>query len=605
MGDSLPLSNTATTATGLPLNDTLAIRNASVVDVGLRSHGVGPNGVNANGQTATPIAESIEHYRGLPAYGLVRHAANVIPHRVAIVYGEKSWTYEELNFDIVRCAAMFQAYGVERGDRVGILLPNVPEFIIAVNAVWRAGGIAVALSPLSAANEIDKLVDQTECKVMVTLDMLAHLLAPSHKKLQHTFYVSIREHLPAFKQLGYLWMRQQRVGTWSLPSDNSHHWLAEEIATTRREWKHVPINAETDAAYILPTGGTTGEPKIVTLSHQNMVANAWQQLMWTRRRFAQDTMLAVLPFFHSYGVSAIVMGGAAMGATLVVHHRFNVRQVIALMLEHRPTVLHAVPAMLAAMNERLDDHPADLSSLKWVISGGAPLDAEIAEKFAEHSKALVVEGFGLSEASPVTHVGNLYDEPCYGTIGLPLPETQCRIVDEKGGLDDLGCGVVGEMIIRGPQVMLGYWKDPEGSQEAMRDGWLKTGDLATRDERGRYTIVGRKKDLIITSGFNVYPAEVEAVLQTAEGVAEVAVVGQPDALRGEVVKAFIVMQPDAEWDEDALRAHCREHLSKHKQPQIFERCSEELPKNFLGKIIRRKLREPDAEEGQDSSGETA
>ncbi len=538
---------------------------------------------------------AIERYEGLPAFGLVRHAADVIPHRVAVIYGERSWTYEELNYDIVRCAAMFQAYGIGPGDRVAVLLPNVPEFIVTANAVWRAGGVTVALSPLMAAEEIDKLVDQTGCKVIVTLDMLAHLLAPCQAKLDHTFYVSIREHLPAFKQIGYLWMRQQRLGMWSLPADHAHHWLREEIANTQREWKPVPINPHTDPAYILPTGGTTGVPKAVTLSHENMVANAWQQLLWTRRRFAEDTMLAVLPFFHSYGMSAMVMGGAAMGATLVLHHRFNVRQVISLMVQHRPTVLHAVPAMLAAMNERLDDYPADLKSVNWVISGGAPLDADIAETFASHCGGLVVEGFGLSEASPVTHVGDLYAEPCYGTIGFPLPETQCRIVDEHGGLDDLGCGVVGEMVVRGPQVMLGYWRDAERTQAAIEDGWLRTGDLASRDRSGRYTIVGRKKDLIITSGFNVYPVEVEAVLQTADGVAEAAVVGQPDELRGEVVKAIVVLKPGATWDENVLREHCKMHLSKHKQPRVYEQCQGELPKNFLGKVIRRKLRESESE----------
>jgi long-chain acyl-CoA synthetase len=561
---------------------------------------VAGNATIADQIAAPPTA--IEHYRGLRAYDLIRHSADVIPHRKAIIYGEQSWTYEQLNFDIVRCAAMLQGYHVRPGDRVGILLPNVPEFIVAVNAVWRAGGIAVALSPLMAAEEIDKLVDQTGCRVIVTLDMLAHLLAPCHEKLDHTFYVSIREHLPALKQIGYLWMRQQRSGKWSLPSDASHHWLREEITATRREWKPVEIDPVNDAAYILPTGGTTGTPKAVTLSHQNMVANAWQQLMWTKRRFAQDTMLAVLPFFHSYGVSAMVMGGAAMGATLVLHHRFNVRQVISLMIEHRPTVFHAVPAMLAAMNERLDDYPIELASLKWVISGGAPLDAEIAEKFASHCGALVVEGFGLSEASPVTHVGNLFDAPCYGTIGMPLPETECRIIREDSSLDDhrsgasgfndLGFGVVGELIVRGPQVMLGYWNDTEGTQAAIQNGWLRTGDLASRDENGRYTIVGRKKDLIITSGFNVYPVEVEAMLQTADGVAEAAVIGQPDAQRGEIVKAFVVMKPGVKWDPEKLKAYCREHLSKHKQPQIYEQCVGELPKNFLGKVIRRQLREP-------------
>lgn len=586
MGDLLPAPNRFA---GPPASSATQIADAlELVQVAAKSESTSPVMAHV---VDPPMA--IEHYRDLPAFELVRHAAEVIPHHVAVIDGERSWTYEEINFDIVRCAAMFQAYHVQKGDRVGLLLPNVPEFIVAANAIWRAGAVAVALSPLMAAEEIDQLVDQTDCKVIVTLDMLAHLLSPCQTKLRHTFYVSIREHLPAFQQIGYLWMRQQRLGMWSLPSNQAHRWLRDEIAATQREWQPVPIDPRTDPAYILPTGGTTGVPKAVTLSHENMVANAWQQLMSTRGRFAQDTMLAVLPFFHSYGMSAMVMGGAAMGATLVLHHRFNVRQVISLMVKHRPTVLHAVPAMLAALNERFQKYPVDLGSLNWVISGGAPLDADIAETFAAHCGGLVVEGFGLSEASPVTHVGNLFDNACYGTIGLPLPETQCRIVDEHGGLEDLGCGVVGELIVRGPQVMLGYWRDPDRTDAAIEDGWLHTGDLATRDPSGRYTIVGRMKDLIITSGFNVYPVEVEAALQTADGVAEVAVIGQPDEQRGEIVKAIVVLKPGAHWDEEALREHGRLHLSKHKQPRIYEQSIGELPKNFLGKVIRRKLREPD------------
>jgi long-chain acyl-CoA synthetase len=544
------------------------------------------------GQTSQPAGpQGIVGYQGLPAYALLRHAAETIPDRKAVVYGNLSWTYESLNHDAVRTASMLQRLGVKPGDRVGVLLPNVPEFIIAINGIWRAGGIVVALSPLMVKEEVTALVRSTQCHIVITLDMLAHLLDESETELQKTLYVSIREQLPSLQQLGYLWVRHQRTGQWSLPGNESHAWFWEEVDATRREWKSVQIDPAKDPAYILPTGGTTGSPKSVTLSHQNLVANAWQQFEWTRRQFAQETMLAVLPFFHSYGVSAIAMAGAALGATLILHHRFSTRKVIQLIETHRPTVFHAVPAMLVALNERLRDYPANLRSIRWVISGGAPLEAATAHEFSEHSGALVVEGFGLSEASPVTHVGNLFDEPHYGTIGLPLPETQCRIVSESNSTEDIGEDQVGELIIRGPQVMLGYWNNPQATAEAIHDGWLYTGDLAMRDASGIHTIVGRKKDLIITSGFNVYPAEVEAVLRQAEGVADAAVVGLADPQRGEVVKAFIVMKAKAVWNEEALRALCREHLSKHKQPRVYEKCVGDLPKNFLGKVIRRKLRE--------------
>lgn len=593
---------------------------------------------------ATTEPVGITHYSGIAAHGLLRHAATVLPHRTAIRYGRQQWTYEQLNYDAVRCAAMFQKIGLRPGDRVGILLPNVPEFIIAANAVWRAGGIVVALSPLMVEREVREMIKATDCRFVVCLDMLSHMIGAGdvnssprsqfsdtldsingsardsdHEQelpstVEKTLLVSIREHLPAIQQVGYLWMRRQNTGMWSLPTGKRTAWFWEEVDKTHREWLPVAIDPVHDAAYILPTGGTTANPKAVTLSHQNLVANAWQQYVWTNRLFGTETMLAVLPFFHSYGLSATVMGGAAMGATLILHHRFNTRQVIRLIETERPTVFHAVPAMLAAMNERLKSHPADLKSLRWVISGGAPLEPDVAMEFAGHSGALVVEGYGLSEASPVTHVGPLFQSPNYGTIGMPLPETEVRIIDPKCdamstddtrwvasddplAIDDqvqacdVSSGAVGELVVRGPQVMLGYWRDAQSTSEAIQDGWLHTGDLATVDADGFYRIVGRKKDLIITSGYNVYPAEVEEVLCNVPGVVGAAVVGVLDHACGEVVKAIVQMQPGAIWDEDALRDACKLHLAKHKRPRIYRRCEGELPRNFLGKLIRRHLRD--------------
>ncbi len=283
-----------------------------------------------------------------------------------------------------------------------------------------------------------------------------------------------------------------------------------------------------------------------------------------------------------------------MGATLILHHRFNVAQVIRLIKQHRPTVFHAVPAMLVALNERLRSYPADMRSIRWVISGGAPLPASVGSEFAAHSGALVVEGFGLSEASPVTHVGDLFGEPKYGTIGLPLPETRCRIVDIHDGIRDVIPGTVGELIIKGPQVMLGYWNDEVGTAQAVRGGWLYTGDLATLEPDGCYRIVGRKKDLIITSGFNVYPSEVESALREHPDVLDAAIVGQPDSQRGEIVKAFVVLRAGAVWDEASLHKHCLLNLSKYKCPRVFEQYVGDLPRNFLGKVIHRELRDRDS-----------
>lgn len=536
----------------------------------------------------------ILHYAGVPAFGLLRHAARVVPNREAIRYEEQVWTFEQLNHDAVRCAAMLQRMGICPGDRVGILLPNVPEYPIALHGIWRAGAVAVAISPLMVQGEVEQLISATDCRMVICLDMLSHLV-PSDEGGDHRggvrrLLVSMRERLSALEQLGYLWLRHQRTGHWSLPSGEKNVWFWEELESTRREWHPTAIHPSRDPAYILPTGGTTGQPKAVALSHQNLVANAWQQYEWTRRSFGNESLMAVLPFFHSYGLSAVLMGGMAMGATLHLQHRFHARQLIRQIEERRPTVLHAVPAMLVAINERLRSRPAELRSLKWVISGGAPLDVAVAQEFAEHSGAMVVEGYGLSEASPVTHVGPLFGDTSYGSIGMALPETECRIVDIETGRHETAAGEVGELCVRGPQVMLGYWENPVATAEVIRDGWLHTGDLATRGDDGLYRIVGRKKDLIITSGFNVYPSDVEAVLCRAEGVQDAAVVGVPDPRHGEIVKAFVVLKPGTTWDVGALQTFCREHLSKHKQPRLFEQCDGDLPRNFLGKVIRRHLR---------------
>ncbi len=559
--------------------------------------------------------QGVSSYRDLPAFGLLQHASETIPDREAIIYDEHRWSYASLNRDSLRAAAMLQRLGVRPGDRVGILLPNVPEYVIAANAIWRAGAVCVAISPLMVAEEVAKLLRQTDCRKVICLDVLSHLVTEAEGHKVQSLLVSIRTHLSSLHQLGYLWARRARTGHWTFPPTDACRWFWDEVEQTDRAWQPISISPATDPAYILPTGGTTGAAKAVTLSHTNLVANAWQQYQWTRCSFAQEKMLAVLPFFHSYGMSATVMGGAAMGATLVLHHRFNTRQVIGLLEEHKPTVFHAVPAMLVAMNERFRRRAPSIEGLRWVISGGAPLEERVGQEFAHFTGAHVVEGYGLSEASPVTHVGDLFGEPRYGTIGYSLPATNCRIVntsdearenaDAPGGTgapggigargDDgessLPDGEVGELLVRGPQVMLGYWNDPQATKAAIDRGWLHTGDLAVKSADGTYQIVGRKKDLIITSGFNVYPSEVEAVLREAEGVLDAAVIGCPDLERGEVVTAHVVLEPGAAWDDNALRKHCETHLSKHKRPRRYVHCQGDLPRNFLGKVIRRKLRE--------------
>jgi long-chain acyl-CoA synthetase len=305
----------------------------------------------------------------------------------------------------------------------------------------------------------------------------------------------------------------------------------------------------------------------------------------------QDTMLACLPFFHSYGLTVCGLSGVAMSATLLMYHRFRAGHILKLIERERPTLVPAVPAMLAAFNRELRGRSFDLKSVEAVISGGAPLPSDVASEFAGHTGAVVVEGYGLSEASPVTHVGPLDGHARPGTIGIPLPDTEARIVDAETGSEDLPPGQVGELVVRGPQVMAGYWNDPEATALALRGGWLFTGDLATRDDDGFFKIVDRKKDLIITSGFNVYPTDVEHVLRQFEGVEDVAVFGVPDPIRGELVKAVVVPKDAAKFSKKALDDFAKQHLEVHRRPRVVEVVPGPLPRNQLGKLLRRVLRE--------------
>lgn len=530
-------------------------------------------------------------YPQFPAWGLLDRAALLMPGRMACHYNDLEWTWEELNQDAMRAAAMLRRLGVKPGDRVGILLPNVPEYLIALNGIWRAGAVAVAISPMSVAEEVESQLAATECGVVICLDMLSSVLVGQYRP-RKTLFVSLRSRLPLFEQLGYLYLRKRRTGSWWMREDQHAGWFWTEMQSCSPSDLTEEIDPATTPAYILPTGGTTGAPKAVTLSHRNLVANAWQQYYWAGGVPGQEKLMAVLPFFHSYGLSTNVLGGAAMVSSMILHHRFNPRQVIRSIERHQPTVFHTVPAMLVAMNEYLRSYPADLSSLKWVISGGASLPETVGREFAEYTGAMIVEGYGLSEASPVTHVGPLDGSARYGTIGLPLPDTACRIVDPDSDEKEVADGEIGELLVRGPQVMLGYWKNPQETAATIRDGWLRTGDMARRNSEGLYQIVERLKDIIITSGMNVYPQEVEHVLRQHPAVLDAAVVGVPDLRRGELVKAFIVIRPGAVWNESELNEFCGQHLATFRRPRLFEQCDGDLPRSFLGKVIRRKLRKP-------------
>ena len=529
-------------------------------------------------------------YPKVYAWGLLERTASRHPDRIACHYYKQTVTYRKLSENAHRTASALQKFGVKPGDRVGVLLPNLPEYLSVLNGIWMAGGIAVAMSPLMVAEEIDTFMATTDCKVVIGLDMLAPLIVKANYKPEHILFATLGDRLPTWQKVGYAFARLQRLGFWPAPDHPTHHSLEDQVAAGDAEFQPVKAASLDDPAYILPTGGTTGAPKAVTLSHRNLIANAWQIYNWGGAYEAREKILSVLPFFHSYGLTSCAMSGVAMAATLVIHHRFVPRIVLRLIEEHQPSIFPAVPAMLAALNEVLRDRPVQFKALRYVVSGGAPLSDGISNEFARYSGSTLVEGYGMSEASPVICTGPLDGTNRSGTIGLPLPDTVVRIVDSDDGQTILPPGEIGELVARGPQVMLGYWRNPEATAEVIRDGWLYTGDMGTCDGDGFFRVVDRKKDVVITSGFNVYPADVEPVLKDAPGVEDVVIVGQSDAKSGEIVKALVSVQSAADFDRVAFDTFASEHLARYKCPRIVVVVVGELPKNFLGKVLRRKLR---------------
>lgn len=557
-----------------------------------------PEAIVANGrQTAAPWLAHYPNcvpaqldYPSVYAWGLLERTANAYPDRTACHYYKQQLTYRDLASSARRTASALSRLGVKPGDRVGLLLPNVPEYISALNGIWMAGGVAVAISPLMVPEEVSDLMAATDCRVVVGLDLLAPLITKGTYRPEHVLFTTLKDRLPQWQRLGYAFAKLRRLGFWPPADAPNQHSFDDQLAAADPNFQPVESASTDQPAYILPTGGTTGSPKAVTLSHRNLVANAWQLYHWAGARVGRESILAVLPFFHSYGLTTCVMTGTAIAATLVMHHRFVPRVVLRLIEEHQPSIFPAVPAMLTALNAILRQKSIRFDSMRYCISGGAPLEPAVADEFASFSGATVVEGFGLSEASPVTHTGPLDGTNRPGTIGLPLPDTHAKIVDAETGEKTLGPGEVGELVVHGPQVMLGYWNNPQATDQIIRDGWLYTGDLAKCDQDGFFRIVDRKKDLIITSGFNVYPTDVEHVLRQFPDIQDVAIVGVPDPDRGQAVKALVVMQKGHELDRRAFDKFARQHLAKHKRPRHVDIVQGDLPRNFLGKVLRRQLR---------------
>ncbi|MGQ9682637.1 MAG: long-chain-fatty-acid--CoA ligase [Anaerolineae bacterium] len=534
---------------------------------------------------------------------LLSDTARRFPERAATIFFGARLTYRQLNDLVSRCAAGLQRMGVGKGDRVAILLPNCPQYIIAYYGALRAGAIVVPCNPLYVARELQHQLADSGAKVIFCLTKFYPTVkqARSGTSLQQIIVTSIKEYFPPFLRLLFSIMKEAREGHRAdLSGDATARWWQYFLAAAPATPKAVDVGLE-DTAILLYTGGTTGVPKGAELSQRNIMVNAIQTRVWFDAKDGEETVVAALPLSHSYGMTTamnfpIVCGGSL----LLIPNPRDIRDVLANIQHHRPTAYPGVPTMYVAINNHPNVTRYNLRSIKACISGGAPLPVEVQKRFQEITGARLVEGFGLSEASPVTHANPIYGENRIGTIGLPWPDTEARIVDLDEGTQDMPIGEAGELIVRGPQVMKGYWQKPEETRLVLRDGWLYTGDIARMDADGYFQIVDRKKDMIIAGGFNIYPREIEEVLYEHPKILEAVAVGLPDPHRGETVKVFCALKPGETATEEEIIAYCRDRLARYKVPATVE-FRAQLPKTMVGKVLRRVLREEEMAKRASSS----
>jgi long-chain acyl-CoA synthetase len=526
----------------------------------------------------------------------LRESAQKYPSQVATVFMGARLTYRQLKERVDRFAAGLMDLGVRKGDRVSIMLPNCPQAIIAYYATLSLGAVAVMTNPLYVERELEHQWTDAGVETAVILDRLWPRVQKVRPQtpLRRVIVTGIQDYLPFPKNLLYP-LKARHEGTWV---DIPHQ---EGVVSFRRLVAHQPrIGPEievkpNDLACLQYTGGTTGIPKGAMLSHRNLVASVTQirRFLLHKNEEATDKVIAVLPLFHAYGMNGVMNLGVHLAATLVLLPLFSIKMLMDAIRKERPTFFLGVPALYVAVNNYPNVDKIDLTCIKACFSGAAPLPVEVIEKFEERTQARIAEAYGMTEASSVTHVNPMYGLRKYGSVGVPIVGTDARIVDPDNGTQDLPLGQVGELAVKGPQVMKGYWNQPAETAEVLRDGWLYTGDLAQMDEDGYFYIVERKKDLILSGGLNIYPREVEEVLYEHPKVLEAAVVGVPDAVRGEKVKAFVVLKPGQTVTRSEIVRFCRERLAPYKVPRAVA-FRDALPKSLAGKVLRRALREEEA-----------
>ncbi|MHB1651475.1 MAG: long-chain-fatty-acid--CoA ligase [Desulfitobacteriaceae bacterium] len=534
-------------------------------------------------------------YPALSLNDLVEQTVRRDPQRVALVFMGKRLSYAELWAYVEKLAAALQGEGVAAGERVALLLPNCPQFVMSYYALLRLGATVVPINPLSTETELLHIMRDGQVKTAIALDLLVVRLENVRKVcreageewLKNTYYTSLREFLPFPLNVLYpLRQKMSQEGKKRLSETDKFSGLLNKNIGSVPSPK---VDVHEDIAVLIYTGGTTGKPKGVMLSHYALVVNAKQCSVWGSMT-REDSILTVLPIFHGFGMSVCMNAPLMSGAATVLIPRFSVDDILKAIDRFQPTIFAGVPTMYIG----LINHPRlaryALTSLRGCFVGAAPLAPDVKRRFEELTGSRLMEGYGLTEAVTALCANPYRGVNKTGSIGLPFPDVIIQIRDLESGQQELPPGETGELVIQAPELMLGYHQRPQETAGALRDGWLFTGDLGYRDEEGYFFIVDRKKDMIITGGFNVYPREVEDVLYDHPAVREVSVLGMPDDYKGERVKAFVVLREGAQASQAELIVFCRQHLLPYKVPVEIE-FRQELPKTAIGKVLKRALRE--------------
>ncbi|MBU5466561.1 long-chain-fatty-acid--CoA ligase [Virgibacillus sp. MSJ-26] len=536
------------------------------------------------------IPISIDYDR-VPLHSFLENAVKRFSGKKALHFMGKEVTFDELYDEACKVANYLQSLGLKKGDRIAIMLPNCPQAVVSYYGALMAGGIVVQTNPLYTERELEYQMIDSGAKYIVCLDILVPRIMNirNNTSIEHVIVTGIKDYLPFPKNLIYPFIQKKEYNMVINveQSENVHVWK-HIMKSAVANYKRVDVDPVEDLALLQYTGGTTGNPKGVMLSHYNLVSNCQMCDKWIyKTEEGKEVVLGVLPLFHVYGMTTLMNLSIMLGSKLILLPKFDAKETLETIEKQRPTLFPGAPTIYVGLLNHPDMHKFDLSSIEACISGSAPLPVEIQQNFEKVTGGKLVEGYGLTESSPVTHANFVWGKRVNGSIGVPWPDTDSKIL-KIGTEEEAELGEVGEIVVKGPQVMKGYWNNEEETANTLRDGWLYTGDLGYMDEKGYFYIVDRSKDMIIAGGYNIYPREVEEILYEFEGVQEVAVAGVPDPYRGETVKAFIVPKEGYTLEEKELNKFCRKHLAAFKVPRIYE-FRDELPKTAVGKILRRQL----------------